>query len=132
MNGLVLDSGALSGLAEGDPRAAAIAEVVQRRGGALIVPTVVVAESTTGMGSRDAKVNRVLRHAITDVCDEHTARRAAALRHDARRGSGDTVDAIVVATAELSPGRTVATTDPDDLMALAEHAEGVRVVDYRG
>jgi len=35
------------------------------------------------------------------------------------------VDAVVVAMAE--PGGTVLTTDPDDLEALAAHAQGVLV-----
>jgi hypothetical protein len=54
---------------------------------------------------------------------EALARRAAALRRRARRGSA--VDALVVASAE--PGGTVLTSDTPDLSALAGHANQVRV-----
>jgi hypothetical protein len=54
---------------------------------------------------------------------EVSARRAAALRGLARRGSA--VDAVVVATAE--PGGTVLSGDVADLEALATHADGVTV-----
>jgi hypothetical protein len=50
-------------------------------------------------------------------------RRAALLRRLARRGSA--IDALVVASAE--PGGTVLTSDPDDLRALAMHAEDVSI-----
>jgi predicted nucleic acid-binding protein len=89
-----------------------------------VVPTVVLVESLTGAGQRDANTNRFLK-----VCDirpsvsEHVARRAAALRTQARRGSA--VDALVVATAE--PGGTVLTSDRDDLLALAASAADVGI-----
>jgi hypothetical protein len=89
-----------------------------------VVPTVVLAESTTGSPRTDALVNRLLQ-----VCDVdasvpvETARRAGQIRARARRGSA--VDAIVVAVAE--PGGTVLTSDRADLEALATHADGVAV-----
>ena len=55
--------------------------------------------------------------------DETTARRAAQLRFLSRRGSA--VDAIVVAVAE--PDGRVLTGDPEDLEALAGHADHVLV-----
>lgn len=131
MNNVVVDAGALSALATADPRMVAIAEATQRAGGALIVPTVVIAESTSGRGSRDAKVNRVLNKAVKDSCDEQIARRAAGLRHAAEMGRHASIDAIVVATAEATSGRRVATEDPEDLRRLAAAADHVRVVDYR-
>ena len=60
---------------------------------------------------------------IVEELGEPLARRAALLRRRARRGSA--VDAIVVAFAE--PNGTVLTSDPADLRALAEHADGVGV-----
>jgi predicted nucleic acid-binding protein len=127
----VLDSGALSALAEAERRMVALAEATQRVGGVLLVPAVVLAEATTGVGTRDAKVNRVLKKTVIDSCDEKVARRAAALRHGARVGRGKAIDAIVIATAEASPRRTVITGDPKDLRTLAAHADNVRVLDYR-
>ncbi len=60
---------------------------------------------------------------IVQTVPEPLARRAAALRTHARRGSA--VDALVVAFAE--PGGTVLTSDVGDLEALARHAAGVSV-----
>lgn len=109
----------------------AVAEATQRAGGVLIIPTVIIAEASTGGGSRDAKVDRILKKAVIDTCDEQVARRAAELRHRAGMSRGVAIDAIVVATAEASPGHTVITGDPDDLRKLAAHAYNVRVLDYR-
>jgi hypothetical protein len=61
---------------------------------------------------------------ISSDISETLARRAAVLRSLARRGSA--VDALVVASAE--PGGTVITTDPEDLEALAAHAQAVDIV----
>jgi hypothetical protein len=61
---------------------------------------------------------------VVEAVAESLARRAAYLRRRARRGSA--VDAVVVAFAE--PGGAVLTSDPDDLQALAAHADGVRIV----
>lgn len=51
------------------------------------------------------------------MTSERVARRAGELRYQSRRT--DTVDAIVVATADLVGGRAVLTTDPDDCRVLA-------------
>lgn len=109
----------------------AIAEATQRAGGAVVVPTVVIVEAATGQGTRDAKVNRVLKKAIKDTCDEQVARLAAQLRHAAGMGRGAAVDAIVVATAEAGLASTVITGDPDDLRRLAARSDNVRVINYR-
>jgi hypothetical protein len=94
----------------------------------LIVPTVVVADSTTGGGPRDTNVNRLLKAALIADCDVGTARAAAALRFVAGSGPG-TVDAIVVATADRMPGSVVLTGDPSDLERLAGVRRLSRVVD---
>lgn len=84
----------------------------------------VLVECLQGHGARDAAENRLL-----ETCDliehlgEGLARRAAFLRRRAHRGSA--VDAVVVAMAE--PGGTVLTTDPEDLEALASHAQRVQI-----
>ena len=70
-------------------------------------------------------MNRFLKTCdLVSELPEPIARRAAALR--ARAGRGSAVDAIVVALAE--PFGTVLTGDLQDLRALADHAEGVVVV----
>ncbi|MDR1825784.1 MAG: hypothetical protein LBR27_10750 [Bifidobacteriaceae bacterium] len=84
----------------------------------------VLVESLTGMPSRDANVNRLLKACdIRSTASEPTARRAAALRTWSRRGSA--VDALVVALAE--PGGTVLTSDGGDLGALAAEAVDVLI-----
>lgn len=115
---VTLDSGVISALAEGDKRVRAHLEAFRRHDVEVIVPAPVIAESTTGVGPRDAKVNLVLRGCRIAPTTEPIARRAAALRYKARRPD-TTVDAIVVATAELVGGGALLTGDPDDCSALA-------------
>jgi len=120
-----LDSGALSRLSQRNQRAAALIGALRREGlWPPVVPTVVVAESTSGSARTDANANRLLKICEVDpVVPEAKARRAGELRKRARRGS--VVDALVVALAE--PGSTVLTADPDDLRALATNADGVDI-----
>ena len=122
---LVLDSGAVSRLAERSRSAAALILALREEGlWPPAVPSVVLVECLQGHGARDASENRLLRTCdLVESLGDGLARRAAFLRRRARRGSA--VDAVVVAIAE--PGGTVLTTDPDDLEALAAHAQGVLV-----
>jgi hypothetical protein len=122
---LVLDSGGVSRLAEQSRHSAAL--IAALREAALwppVVPSVVLVECTEGHAGRDAVTNRFLKTCdIVEELGEPLARRAALLRRRAHRGSA--VDAIVVAFAE--PNGTVLTSDPRDLRALAEHANGVLI-----
>ena len=122
---LVLDSGAISRLAERSTRALALLRSL--RAALLwppVVPSVVLVESLRGHSGRDANVNRFLKTCIVDEkVSVELARRAAHLRRLAGRGSA--VDALLVAFAE--PNGTVLTGDPEDLQALAAHAEAVGV-----
>ena len=122
---LVLDSGALSRLSQRTRRAAAVIGALRAEGlWPPVVPTVVVAESTSGTARTDVHVNRLLKTCDVDpILPRETARRAGYLRARARRGSA--IDALAVAIAE--PGGTVMTGDPDDLQALATYSEGVEV-----
>lgn len=119
---LVLDAGAVSALAEGDPRvrrivAAARAADLNARTSASVVAEV------TGRGERDAPTNRVLAGLEVVAVGERLARIAGVLRH--RSGVPDTVDALVVATAVAGGGGVVLTGDTDDIGRLVEHATGV-------
>lgn len=122
---LVLDSGAVTRLAERSTRAAALIATFRAEGlWPPIVPSMVLVECLTGDGSRDAKEDRFLRSCdVTEAVPAGLARRAAQLRTTARRGSA--VDALLTAVAE--PGGTVLTGDPADLRALAAHASGVTI-----
>jgi hypothetical protein len=123
---LVLDSGAVTRLAERSRDALAL--IVALRGEGLwppIVPAVVLVECLQGHAGRDANENRLLKTCdVAAAIPEALARRAALLRRRACRGSA--VDALVVAFAE--PDGTVLTSDPGDLEALASHANGVAIV----
>lgn len=123
---LVLDSGAVSRLAERSRFAAALILALRDEGvWPPAVPSVVLVECLRGHAGRDAITNKFLKTCdIVEEVSESLARRAAFLRRRARRGSA--VDALVVAMAE--PDGTVLTSDPHDLNALAAYAEGVSIV----
>jgi hypothetical protein len=122
---LVLDSGAVTRLAERSRQAAAL--IVAFREHDLwppLVPSIVLVECLHGHAGRDAPTNAFLK--TCDIVEEigpPLARRAAFLRRHARRGSA--VDAVVVALAE--PDGTVLTSDAGDLEALAQYARRVKV-----
>ena len=122
---LVLDSGGVSRLAVRSRQAAALILALRERDlWPPLVPTVVQVECIQGPAGRDAHANAFLKTCdIVEDVPEPLARRAALLRRKARRGSA--VDALVVAFAE--PDGTVLTGDPDDLAALAQFADRVRV-----
>lgn len=122
---LVLDSGGLSRLSQRTRRAAALIAALKDAGlWPPVVPTVVLAESTSGAPRTDANINRLLKTCDVDpIVPEAKARRAGQLRSRARQGSA--VDALLVALAE--PGSTVLTTDREDLRALASHATDVDI-----
>jgi len=122
---LVLDSGAVTCLAERSGRAAALIAAFRAEGlWPPTVPSMVLVECLTGDGSRDAAQHRFLRTcSLAETVPVPLARRAAWLRARARQGSA--VDALVTAVAE--PGGTVLTRDLADLRALAAHASDVAV-----
>lgn len=126
MAGLVLDSGGVSRLAERSPQALATISALHEEGlWPPLVPSPVLVECLRGHAGREAIENRFLKTCdIVELVPEGLARRAAALRRLARRGSA--IDALVVASAE--PGGSVLTTDPQDLNALAAHAQHVTIV----
>jgi predicted nucleic acid-binding protein len=122
---LVLDSGAVTRLAERSGRAAALIAALRDAGlWPPVVPSVVLVECLTGEGSRDAAQHRLLGTCdVTETVPVSLARRAAWLRARARAGSA--VDALAAAAAE--PGGTVLTGDPADLQALAGYASDVTI-----
>lgn len=122
---LVLDSGGLSRLSQRNRRAAALIDALREQGlWPPVVPTVVLAESTAGSARTDTNINRLLKACdVHPIVSEATARRAGQLR--ALAGRGSPIDALVVAMGE--PGSTVLTSDPEDLRALAAHADQVAI-----
>lgn len=119
----VLDSGGLTAWAQRRPPTdlLELLEVVAASGGTVIVPTMIVVESTTGRARDDSAVNHRLRRAIHDPCLLNRARQAAALRFRSVRDVS-AVDAVVVATAVDRHSSAVVTSDPADIKALLEAA----------
>jgi hypothetical protein len=126
MRPLVLDSAAVTRLAERSQQALALILTLRAEGlWPPLVPSPVLVECLRGHAGHDANENRFLKTCdVTELVSERLARRAAVLRRLARRGSA--IDAIVVASAE--PGGTVLTSGPTDLRALAAHADDVEIV----
>lgn len=126
MAALVLDSAGVTRLAERSQQTLALVSML--RDGGFWPPKVlspVLVECLEGHAGRDAAENRLLKTCdIVEAVPEALARRAAALRRLAHRGSA--IDALVVAFAE--PGGLVLTSDLEDLQALAEHAEDVDLI----
>lgn len=125
---VVLDSGGLSALCSNSLSARTRVRWLHPWRGTLQIPTVILAESTTGDPARDAALNNLLR-VLERVpysfvpCDEITARRAGRLRHAAR--SDDGIDAIVAAVAVGDGSAAILlTSDPQDMRRLlAKHPQ---------
>ena len=118
----VLDSGGVSALIGRSQKARAWLRWVVTHGGAVVVPTPVLAECTTGSSARDAEVNRVLgilgRFGDAFAApDEATARLAGTLRFVSSTHDG--IDALVAAeAARVDVATVVLTSDPGDLERL--------------
>jgi predicted nucleic acid-binding protein len=123
---LILDSGAVFALAAGQPRARQVVERALRERTLLVIPAVVIAETTRGT-ARDARVNRVL-SAVQDIAPvtESVAREAGRLLATANVGNA-TVDALIVAEAVLHGPALILTGDLADIGALADNQPGVHV-----
>lgn len=126
-NRLILDSGAVIGLARGDRRARVFLERALEADARVEVPVVVVAE-TVRNGPRDATVQRVLKaiDLIPETTEGHgrTAGRLLALAR-----SASTLDALVVAQAIHGGGAQILTSDPYDLRLLAAPHPEVKILE---
>jgi predicted nucleic acid-binding protein len=123
----VIDSGAVTRIAEGAGTAVTIVRALVERGWQLVVPSVVLVECLTGDARRDANTNRFLQAVgALPITDEVHARAAAALRF--RSGNPGVVDALVAESAKRLPEPVaVLTTDARDIEVLLRTAS-VRVL----
>ena len=118
---VILDSGGVSALAEGDARARAVLVRARREGRLVIIPAPVLTEVHTGRPDH-ARIDRVIN--AVDMLIETTperAKQAGVLR--ARAGVLSVVDAIVVAEAVAALPAIIVTSDPDDIKALVDAAQ---------
>ena len=121
-----MDAGGLSALTG---QRARLAELRSRGLWPAEVPSVVLVEALTGDHRRDFHTNRLLKACQVRDVDETQAREAARLRTATGRArSISAVDAVVAAVAAQGSEATVLTSDPKDLLALAEHASNSVIV----
>jgi len=117
---VILDSGGVSALAEGNTTARAVVMRARREGRLLVIPAPVLTEVYTGRRDH-AHIDRVINQ--IDQMIETTperAKEAGILR--AKSGVLDIVDAIVVAEAVAALPVVILTSDPDDIGALVDAA----------
>ena len=129
---LVLDSGAITKVANAHLLACSIVEDLSRAGWSVCIPAVTLAEVITGRPKTDAAVERfVKRVANTMVCGEALAKAAGTLRTKSRRpneASPSGIDAIVAAVAAGNQPSIVLTTDADDMSKLLASAPTAAVI----
>ncbi|TDO68504.1 PIN domain-containing protein [Kribbella sp. VKM Ac-2571] len=94
----------------------------------VVTSAAILAEALRG-SRRDAAVYRVLSGIVVEPVSRALGERAGQLIGAARLGSGQAVDAILVATALAEPGPVViATSDAGDLKALVGDEHRIAVV----
>jgi hypothetical protein len=124
---LVLDNEGLS-MAARDRAMYIRLQAAYADGWRVITSAAILAEALRG-GQRDAAVYRVLNGVVVEPVTRAVGERAGHLIGQARLGSGQAVDAILVATALAEAGQViVATSDPDDIGALVGDEKRVSVV----
>jgi predicted nucleic acid-binding protein len=135
---LILDSAGLDALTSGRPSSLLRAYLAEasRRGREVVCPTLVCAEIARGRARTRALESAVHRHEkaagelpavrLVDT-DFAMARQVGAILDAAHSGSEDVVDAHVVAVALPHGGGLVLTSDPDDILRLAEAVPAVRL-----
>jgi predicted nucleic acid-binding protein len=116
MSTLVLDAGALIAVERYDRSMWAILAEARERGTETVVPASVLAQAWRG-GPRSAPVSRLLDACLIDQLDERRAKEIG-VRLGAR-GANDVPDGHVAVVAAARRA-VVATSDPDDLRALAD------------
>lgn len=135
---LILDAAGLSALSQKQPpaRLRALMQIASERGRQVLAPTVVCAEVARGRDRTRALEAAVIhddrpggsRPAVRLVdTDFILARQVGAILHAAGRSSADLADAHVVAVGVGAGGGLVATSDPDDILALAATVPATRL-----
>jgi hypothetical protein len=117
---LILDSGEVSAIAEGNGDARAVLDRARREGWLVVIPAPVLVEVHTGRRDH-AMIDRVV-NAVDMLLP--TTPELAKLAGELRAKSGvlDVVDAIVVAEAVAAPPCLILTSNPDDIRRLLEAA----------
>ena len=124
---LVLDGEGLAKLAAGDARTRGYLDSARDRGAQVVVGAITLTETLRG-GPRDAAVHRVLSRITVVPVTAAIARNAGELLGSAGLpGHRCAIDAVVAGTAlEMERPVVLLTSDPDDLIKLAEEPERPR------
>jgi len=121
---LVLDAGALIGFERGSRVLAVMIEQIHELDGETIVPASALAQVWRG-GPRSARLAQLLGGSDIDILDGEKAKEIG-VRLGAR-GSNDIADGHVACCA-VERQAVVATSDRDDIEALIEPGEPVRLI----
>jgi hypothetical protein len=121
---LVLDAGALIALQRGNRGTAILLDATREAGFDVRIPTSAFAQAWRG-GPRSALLSHLASASKLDALDERRAKEVG-VRLGARDRS-DVVDCHVVCCA-LERGAVVATSDSDDLRALADADERLTLI----
>ena len=116
-SGLTFDTGALLAIEAGDRRMMALLQRAKDLGRPIVIPAGVLAQAWRGGGSRQARLATVLSSEAVSVQDFTRMRARIAGELCGRSATSDVIDASVVVCA-WDNGRTVVTSDPDDLRRL--------------
>jgi hypothetical protein len=116
---LVLDAGALVAAERGDRDLVALVKREREAGRAPVTCGGVVAQVWRGGHGRQAPLARLLAGVEVAPIDDRLGRRAGVLL--GRSGHSDAIDAAVVCLA--ADGDDILTSDPGDLLALAQAAD---------
>jgi len=127
VEGLSLDAGALIAAERDDRPMWAFMKAVRADGVVPQVPAGALAQAWRG-GVRSARLAQFLVDCAIVPLDDELAKHSGELLANSR--SVDAVDASVVVTA-ARVGGVVVTSDPVDLLRLAAHVKGVRILDLR-
>lgn len=122
---LILDAGALIAWSRHDRRVRAYVTVARNEGIAIVIPPIVVTQTVRG-GAGDTMINRLLKVAFIPFVGERLARSAGQVL--AASGLSDAAEAQIVAEALRSSPATILTSDPADLLRLAQDLSGVQII----
>lgn len=121
---IILDSGGISAIAAGDPRARAILVRARREGRDVVIPAPVLTEVHTGRHDH-AHIDRVINGIDRELATTpERAREAGILRTVS--GVASVVDAIVMAEAVAIGASIILTSDPRDMERLRDAANLTR------
>jgi hypothetical protein len=124
VSAVILDAGALLAVDRGDRPMIARLQVAQRAGLELRSNAMVVAQVWRDRRGRQVTLARLLRAVDVRAVSPGDGRDAGALLGDT--GTADAIDATVALLA--GPGDRILTSDPRDLMRLAEAAGNQAVI----